>query len=65
MSSRQFFRRLPAMMAVSALATLFAACMKNNVWEEYETWRKDNNAWYEAQVHRTNQIGRASCRERV
>lgn len=57
MSSRQFFRRLPAMMAVSALAILFAACMKNNVWEEYEAWRKDNNAWYEAQVHRTNPDG--------
>ncbi|MCM1029201.1 MAG: FKBP-type peptidyl-prolyl cis-trans isomerase [Pseudoflavonifractor sp.] len=53
----KFFRLLPALFALAILASALSACMKNNVWDDYETWRKDNNAWYEAQLHKTNPDG--------
>lgn len=49
--------RLPALVAIFVTASIFSACMKNNVWEEYEKWRKENNSWYEAQKQKTNPDG--------
>lgn len=57
MTTKTFLRRIPAFAALASLAALASSCLKSTVWEEYEAWRKDNNAWYNGMVQRTNPDG--------
>lgn len=53
----KFLKRIPAIAAVVSLALAAVSCMSGNDWDDYETWRKENNAWYLSQTQRTNPDG--------
>lgn len=46
-----------AAMATALAGLMLASCLKNNIWDEYEAWRKNNNAWYKEQMNKTNPDG--------
>lgn len=43
-------KHLPGLVALLMLLAVASGCRKESVWDKYEQWRVDNNAWYAAQI---------------
>lgn len=57
MTLRRILHRLAAPAAIALLAVLPMSCMSETTWDAYETWRKENNEWYNAKRELKNADG--------
>lgn len=46
-----------SLLAITAITVFLTSCDDDNKWDEYEDWRRDNTAWYNTMLTKTDSTG--------